>query len=80
MYLNYSVQLQKYLFHNGGNDSHKRQFSALGVRSQSWKLNNLSKKFRFCASIMIILYFMFNFMNLYKRIGTFGVEHYNLGT
>ena len=30
--------------HNGGNDSHKRQFLALGVRSQSWKLNNLSKK------------------------------------
>ena len=30
--------------HNGENDSHKRQFLALGVRSQSWKLNNLSKK------------------------------------
>ena len=28
--------------HNGENDSHKRQFLALGVRSQSWKLNNLS--------------------------------------
>ena len=23
---------------------------------------------------------MFNFMNLYKRIGIFGVKHYNLGT
>ena len=33
-----------HLTHNGGNDSHKRQFLALGVRSQSWKLNNLSKK------------------------------------
>ena len=22
---------------------------------------------------------MFNFMNLYKRIGIFGVKHYNLG-
>ena len=32
------------LIHNGENDSHKRQFLALGVRSQSWKLNNLSKK------------------------------------
>ena len=30
--------------HNGGNDSHKRQFLALGVCSQSWKLNKLSKK------------------------------------
>ena len=30
--------------HNGENDSHKRQFLALGVCSQSWKLNNLSKK------------------------------------
>ena len=30
------------LLHNGGNDSHKRQFLALGVCSQSWKLNNLS--------------------------------------
>ena len=30
--------------HNGGNDSHKRQFLALGVCSQSWKSNNLSKK------------------------------------
>ena len=30
--------------HNGGNGSHKRQFLALGVRSQSWKLNNLLKK------------------------------------
>ena len=32
------------LLHNGGNDSHKRQFLALGIRSQSWKLDNLSKK------------------------------------
>ena len=24
--------------------------------------------------------FMFNFMNLYKRIGIFGVKYYNLGT
>ena len=31
-------------FHNGENDSHKRQFLAFGVRSQFWKLNNLSKK------------------------------------
>ena len=30
--------------HNGENDSHKRQFLALGVSSKSWKLNNLSKK------------------------------------
>ena len=29
-------------FHNGENDSHKRQFLALGVCSQSWKSNNLS--------------------------------------
>ena len=28
--------------HIGENDSHKRQFLALGVGSQSWKLNNLS--------------------------------------
>ena len=27
--------------HNGENDSHKSQALALGVRSQSWKLNNL---------------------------------------
>ena len=32
-------------FHNGENDSHKKQFLALGVHSQSWKLNNLLKKF-----------------------------------
>ena len=32
------------LVHNGENDSHKRQFLALGVCSQSWKLDNLSKK------------------------------------
>ena len=32
------------LIHNGENDSHKRQFLALGICSQSWKLNNLSKK------------------------------------
>ena len=31
-------------FHNGENDSHKRQFLALRVCSRSWKLNNLSKK------------------------------------
>ena len=39
------VRLQEFLhiLHNGGNDSHKRQFLALGVCSQSWKLNNLSK-------------------------------------
>ena len=30
--------------HNGENDSHKRQFLPLGVCSQSWKLNSLSKK------------------------------------
>ena len=30
--------------HNGENDSHKRQFLALGVHSQSWILDNLSKK------------------------------------
>ena len=30
--------------HNGENDSHKRQYLALRVLSQSWKLNNLSKK------------------------------------
>ena len=30
--------------HNGENDSHKRQFLALGVCFQSWKLGNLSKK------------------------------------
>ena len=28
---------------------------------------------------MIIIHLMFNFMNLYKRIGIFGVEYYNLG-
>ena len=32
------------VIHNGENDSHKRQFLALGVCSQSLKLNNLSKK------------------------------------
>ena len=26
------------------------------------------------------IYFMFNFMNLYKRISIFGVERYDLGT
>ena len=31
--------------HNGENDSHKRQFLALGVNSQYWILDNLSKKF-----------------------------------
>ena len=40
--------LHIYLFiqrtHNGENDSQKRQFLALGVCSQSWKLYNLSKK------------------------------------
>ena len=30
------------IMHNGENDSQKRQFLALGVCSQSWKLNNLS--------------------------------------
>ena len=30
--------------------------------------------------IIIIICFVFNFMNLYKRIGIFGVKHYNLGT
>ena len=25
-----------------------------------------------------VIYLMFNFMNLYKRIGIFGVENYNL--
>ena len=30
--------------HNGENDSHKRQFLALGVHSQSWKSNNLLKE------------------------------------
>mgnify|MGYP006903924559 CR=1 FL=1 len=30
--------------HNGENDSHKRQFLALRVHSQSWILDNLSKK------------------------------------
>ena len=30
--------------HNGENDSHKRQFLALGVHSQYWMLDNLSKK------------------------------------
>ena len=34
----------KPLMHNGKNDSQKRQFLALGVCSQSWKLNKLSKK------------------------------------
>ena len=29
---------------NGENDPHKRQFLALGVHSQSWILDNLSKK------------------------------------
>ena len=28
--------------HNGQNNFYKRQFLALGARSQSWKLNNLS--------------------------------------
>ena len=32
------------ILHNGENDSHKRQFLALGVHSQSWILDNLSKK------------------------------------
>ena len=31
--------------HNGENDSYKRQFLAWGVHSQSWILDNLSKKF-----------------------------------
>ena len=39
--------------HNGGNDSHKRQFSALGVRSQSWKLDNLSKK-KFLSNWLVL--------------------------
>ena len=34
--------------HNGENDSHKRQFLALGVHSQSWKSNNLLKENSFC--------------------------------
>ena len=42
--------------------------------------NMYVKKLQFCASIIIIICFMFNFMNLYKRIGIFGVKHYNLGT
>ena len=33
------------VIHNGENDSHKRQFLALRVHSQSWILDNLSKKF-----------------------------------
>ncbi len=47
MHGNVQKQTEKVLLctlHNGENDSHKRQFLALGVRSQSWKLNNLSKK------------------------------------
>ena len=32
------------ILHNGENDSHKRQFLALRVHSQSWILDNLSKK------------------------------------
>ena len=32
------------ILHNGENDSHKRQFLALGVHSQYWILDNLSKK------------------------------------
>ena len=35
--------LHWYKLHNGENDSHKRQFLALRVCYQSWKLNNLSK-------------------------------------
>ena len=31
-----------HLLHNGRNDFYKRQFLALGARSQSWKINNLS--------------------------------------
>ena len=30
--------------HNGQNDLYERQFSALGVHSQCWKLNNLSNQ------------------------------------
>ena len=30
--------------HNGENDSQKRQFLALGIGCESWKLNNLAKK------------------------------------
>ena len=42
--------------------------------------NMYVKKLKFWAFITIIICFMFNFMNLYKRIGIFGVKHYNLGT
>ena len=42
----FSPIFEKFLIiHNGENDSHKRQFLALGVCSQSWKSNNLSRKF-----------------------------------
>ena len=39
-----SSQVRFKTSHNGENDSQKRQLLALGVCSQSWKLNNLSKK------------------------------------
>ena len=45
--------------HNGENESQKRQFLALGVCSQSWKLNNLSKEFScqidWCYKLLAII-------------------------
>ena len=48
----------------------------------SWnRANNTNnmyvKKFRFCASIMILCSILWIYI---KRIGIFGVKHYNLGT
>ena len=41
------------LAHNGENDFHKSQFLALGVHSQSWILDNLSKKI-FLSSWLVL--------------------------
>ena len=52
------------LLHNGGNDSHKRQFLALGVRSQSWKLNNLSKK-KFLSNWLVLQAACYNLTEIF---------------
>ena len=48
------------IMRNGENDSHKRQFLALVVCSQSWKLNKCQKK-NFCLKLeSSVLTFDFN--------------------